>query len=75
MRVVLDVNAAIAPCAEAVALCDEIQGSARRIVQLVLAGNRPAIANEAGKLSFRANAYRERFRAMAGAIEGGSDAA
>lgn len=74
-RVVLDVNDALAPCVEGIALCDDAVAIANRIVMAAAAGSRQSVVNEAGRLGNRAIAYRAEFRRMAGWIEGPDDAA
>jgi len=68
-RLVLEVNDALAPCIEAIALCDEAVAAVARITTAAMAGSRMATVNEAHRLAHRALRYRAEFRRMAAAIE------
>lgn len=68
-RVVLDVTDALAPCIEAVALCDDMVAGVARITAAAMAGSRMAVMNEANRLGYRALRFRSEFRRMAAAIE------
>ena len=68
-RVVLEVNDALAPCLEGIALCDELVAGVARITAAAMAGSRMATTNEAHRLGFRALRYRAEFQALARAIE------
>lgn len=72
-RVLLDMNDALAPITEGVALCDDVLARVARITNAAMAGSRMAVVNEANRLGHRAQGYRERFRRMAGEIEGPDD--
>lgn len=60
---------ALASVMEGIALADEVIAGAERIVTAAAAGSRQHLANEAGRLGYRANGYRSRFRAMAAELE------
>ena len=68
-RVLLDIGSALAPVIEGQALCDEVTGSAERLVQFAAAGSRVAVVNEAGRIANRAAAYRREFARMARELE------
>ena len=74
-RVVLDMTDALAPCAEGVALCDDVVAGVARITSALTAGSRMAALNESNRLGHRALAYRAEFRRLAGEIEGPDAAA
>jgi hypothetical protein len=74
-RVVLDVNAALAPCAEGIALTDDVSAGVARITAALTAGSRMAALNETNRLGHRALAYRAEFQRLAGDIEGPEGAA
>ena len=69
-RIVLEVNDALAPCLEGIALCDDMVAGVARITTAAMAGSRMAAVNEAHRLGYRALRYRAEFRAMAAGIEG-----
>lgn len=69
-RVILDMNDALAPTVEGVALCDEVASGVARITTAAMAGSRHAVINEANRLGHRALQYRHEFRSLAEAIEG-----
>ena len=75
VRVVLEVNDALAPCLEGIALCDELVAGVARITTAAMAGSRMATVNEAHRLGFRALRYRAEFRRLAAEIEGPETAA
>ena len=74
-RVLLDIGEALAPLLEGQALCDDVAAGVERIRNAAQAGSRMAVLNEAGRLGYRAQGYRARFRRMAAEIEGPEDAA
>ncbi len=69
-RIALDVNEALAPCLEGIALCDELVAGVARITTAAMAGSRMATTNEAHRLGYRALRFRAEFRRLAAAIEG-----
>lgn len=69
-RVSLAVNDALAPCAEGVAFCDELDAGVTRIVEFAARGSRMGVVNEANRLGHRATEYRAEFRRLAADIEG-----
>ena len=70
VRIVLEVNDALAPCIEGVAFADTVVAAVNRIVMAAAAGSRQAVVNEAGKLGHRAIAVRSEMRKLAAEIEG-----
>jgi len=75
VRVVLEVNDALAPCIEGVAFAQDVIAGVERIVMAAAAGSRQAVVNEAARLGHRAIAERNEFRRLAAEIEGPETAA
>lgn len=62
-------TSAIAPLIEAQVLCAEVIDGAERIQLAAAVGSRQVIANEAGRLGFKATAALGEFRRLAGELE------
>ncbi len=68
-RIALDMNDALAPCLEGIALADTVAAAVTRIAMAATAGSRMAVINEANRLAFRAIAARAELRRLAAFIE------
>ncbi len=68
-RIALDMNDALAPCLEGIALADTVAAAVTRIAMAATAGSRMAVLNEANRLGHRALAARAEFRRLAAFIE------